>query len=72
VAGSCGSRSEPSSSIKGEEFIDQSSDYWVLKKDPNKCGWSVQRHSIYCIGYVNQLRLENYSKAFSSHTRGKA
>jgi hypothetical protein len=33
MAGSCGTGNEPSSSIKGGEFVEQLSDYQLLKKD---------------------------------------
>jgi hypothetical protein len=32
VAGTCEHGNEPSGSIKGEEFLDQQSDYYFLKK----------------------------------------
>jgi hypothetical protein len=31
VAGSCERSNEPLGSIKGREFLDYSSDYWLLK-----------------------------------------
>jgi hypothetical protein len=33
VVGPCVHRNEPLVSIKGEEFVDWSSDCWLLKKD---------------------------------------
>jgi hypothetical protein len=34
VAGSCEHCNDSLSSIKGKEFLDSLSDYWLFKKDP--------------------------------------
>jgi hypothetical protein len=61
LAAFCGHGNEPSGSIKGEEFLDELSDYQVLKKDPD--GFRKSYAFILIIGNV----LENSfcSRSFS-------